>query len=98
MRLALTTTVLRWVEVKPEAQRRVEKAAKQNLCVACMKPLDDTRTICGCHERCYRATMRCVARNETTIADEVAKGCFVLSTTRGGDALNPVTKRVRGIK
>lgn len=95
MRIAIS--VIRWIEVNKQAKQRLDTAARKRLCVACMEKLDDTRTVRGCHERCYRATMRCVARGETTVEQRIADGKLLGNDSGGGQPTNPVTKEIKGI-
>lgn len=88
MRIAVQT--YRFVEVKQAVQKRIEKAKAKNLCLACLQPLDDTRVIRGCHERCYRATLRAVVAGKTTIADRIAEGKLA-DESKVRAVSNPVT-------
>jgi len=40
------------------AGKKKEATVSNKICLACGKPLDDKRTIRGCHERCYRVMYR----------------------------------------
>jgi hypothetical protein len=82
------------IELNDEAKERLAKAETKNLCVACMEPLDETRVVRGCHERCYRATMRSVANGKTTEAQRIAEGKLLVSEPGGGSPSNPVTKEI----
>lgn len=92
MRVAITE--VRWVEVNREARQRLAKAEKENLCVACMQPLDHSRTVRGCHERCYRATIRGIAKGQTTEAERIEEGKLHELPDYGSRATNPVTKEL----
>lgn len=96
MRVAVNE--VRWIEVNRTARQRLAKAESQNLCVACMELLDATRTVRGCHERCYRATMRNIASGKTTEARRMEEGKLLESDTGGGRPGNPVTKELNETK
>lgn len=81
----LVMTVLR------AGKARRDKAAKGGLCVACLEPLDDTRTVRGCHERCYRATLNAVAKGLTTIEERIRAGKLLERETAGRKPVNPVS-------
>lgn len=89
MRVAIQQ--IRWIEVKRSARERIAKAEAEGLCVACMKPLDATRTLRGCHERCYRATDRAIKRGIWTEEDRVAEGKLLEKETGGREPTNPVS-------
>jgi hypothetical protein len=55
---------------------RAQKAEEQGLCLYCLKPLDDTRTVRGCHERCDRAARRAIERGNTTERRLVRQGIW----------------------
>lgn len=82
---------LRYIEVKKSARQRIAKAISEGLCVACLQPLDETRTIRGCHERCHRATLRAIQSGRTTDADRVEEGKLLEGKPGGRRASNPVT-------
>lgn len=81
----------RWVVVRKAARERIERAAREGLCVACMQPLDGTSVKRGCHERCYRATLRAVEQGKTTIAERVSAGKLLERSECGRRPSNPVT-------
>lgn len=81
----------RLVEVKRVAQSRIAKAQSERLCVACMEKLDGSRTIRGCHERCYRATLRAILAGRTTEQERVADGKLLERDTPGRNPSNPVS-------
>lgn len=85
-----------WITVKAAAKKRLDTADAKQLCVACMKPLDATRKVRGCHERCYRATERAIRRGETTEKERVAEGKLLPRKPGGGRPSNPVTLELRG--
>lgn len=89
MRVAIKE--IRWVEVKKAARDRIAKAEAEGLCVACMQPLDETRTIRGAHERCYKATLRAIACGRTTDAKRVEEGKLLEGKGGGCHPTNPVT-------
>lgn len=86
--------VARWVEVKKAAMDRIDKAQREGLCLACMEPLDETRVVRGCHERCARATYRAIERGDFTEDERVQQGKW-LSTDKGRKPSNPVTVEAR---
>lgn len=84
------------VSLSRTAQARVRKAQAEGLCVACMTPLDKTRTIRGCHERCYRATTNAIRRNEFTERSRVQSGKLLPKEEGGRRPSNPVTIEAKG--
>lgn len=78
-----------------KADTRVRRALRDNLCVACLKPLLESKVIRGCHERCYRATVRAVERGDFTEADRIQAGKLLPAKTGGGRPTNPVTVEAR---
>lgn len=84
-----------WVSVKESAKKRLERASALGLCVACLKQLDGSRVVRGCHERCYRATERAIKRGETSESERIAEGKLLPSKNGGGKPSNPVTLELR---
>lgn len=80
-----------YVEVKKTARNRIAEATQKGLCVACMAPLDGKRTVCGCHERCYRATLRAIEKGKTTREKRIAEGKLLEGDSPGRKASNPVS-------
>lgn len=76
------------------AQARIRKATKERLCVACMEPLNGESPLRGCHERCYRATLRAIERGDTTEEDRMLEGKFLKRGKGGRKPSNPVTMDV----
>lgn len=89
MRVGIQET--RWIEVEQSAIERIAHAKANNLCVACLEPLDSTRTIRGTHERCYRATDRAIKAGTWTEEQRVAEGKLLEKETPGRDPSNPVS-------
>lgn len=87
--------LIRWVEVKRSAIRRLAKAEQEGLCVACMQPLDGTVKR-GCHERCYQATLRAIREEKFTMEDRIAEG-KIRETNQGRRPSNPVTLEANGL-
>lgn len=87
-----------FVQVDKTARQRVAKAEANNLCCACMEPLDKTRTIRGCHERCYQATIRAIARGLTTDAERVKEGKLLPQASPGPKRSSPVSLDIAGAK
>lgn len=81
---------LRLVQVSKAASQRISKAEREGLCVACLEPLGHDVVRRGCHEKCYRATLRAVEKGLTTIEQRVREG-KLLATARGASKSNPVT-------
>jgi len=90
--MQLSIPVYRLVNVTKEVTERLLKASSEKLCVACMEPLDDSRTIRGCHQRCYKATKRCIERGVWTEEQRVAEGKLLKADPGGRPAFNPVSK------
>lgn len=89
--------VFKSIEVNRTASKRVSKCQAEGLCLACMEPLDKTRTIRGCHERCNRATLRMIASGETTEEQRISEGKWLAKEQSGRKPSNAVTKDVRGL-
>jgi hypothetical protein len=84
-----------FIKVNRTAQQRIAKCVTENLCCACMQPLDDKRTVRGCHERCYRATNRAIANGVFTDAERTSEGKWLEEETGGRRPTNPVTIEAR---
>lgn len=74
-----------------EAQQRIEKAKAEKLCLGCMKPLDETRTVRGLHERCYRSTMRHIDRGIWTESERIGEGKLLDDDKGGRPVSNPIS-------
>lgn len=88
---------VRWVEVDRKAQLRVARCRKKGLCCACLKPLETSKVVRGCHEKCARATYRAIARGELTDSDQVEAGEWLEHSVRGSKPTNPVTIKARAM-
>ena len=84
------------IQISQYGKRRIRRAIQESLCVACLEPLDDTRVVCGCHERCYRATLRAVASGQVTREHRIRQGKLLEPDTGGRNPSNPVSKEVAG--
>ena len=91
MQLAVKLTG--YIKVKKSAQQRIAKAQREGLCCACMEPLDDTRTIRGCHERCRQAAARLIERGVVTEEQLIADGELLPADTGGRRPSNALTKK-----
>lgn len=69
-------------------RRRIAKAEAEKLCVACLQPLYG-KVIRGCHQKCYRATLRAIEKGLTTEAERVSQGKLLPCNTVGRPS-NPV--------
>lgn len=87
--------VPRFIEVNRTATQRIAKCEANNLCMACLEPLDATRTVRHCHERCARATYRAIVRGECTDEERVAEGKWQSPNEPGRKPSNPVTIELR---
>jgi len=94
MRVALIE--IGYIEVKRSAKQRLAKAEDEKLCVACMKPLGEGRVKRGCHERCYRATLRAIEKGQLTLADRLADGKILEAGDGGRRPSNPVSIEAAG--
>ena len=79
------------MELSKAAVRRIAKADSEQLCVGCLEPLGDSRVVRGCHEKCFRATLRAIERGDVTEETRVAEGKLLAAGTRGRKPSNPVT-------
>jgi hypothetical protein len=65
----------KFVTVKREAIKRIDRCRQEGLCRACLEPvLPGEKTIRDIHLRCYHATFRAVRAGKTTWADRLAEG------------------------
>lgn len=87
--------VSQWIEMKRAAVLRIAKCEKECLCMACLKPLGESRVVRGCHEKCARATYRAIERGEMTDSERVAEGKWLEAGQRGPRPSNPVTIEAR---
>lgn len=90
-----TIRIKGFVLVRKAAQQRINKCITEGLCCACLKPLNDTRTIRGCHEACYRATKRAIGRGIFTDAERISEGKWLEEESGGRPPTNPVTIEAR---
>ena len=86
--------VMRYVTLNKAARQRIAKAEAERLCVACMEPIGESRVKRGCHERCYRATLRAIAKGLTTEQARMQEGKFLECDTPGRKLSNPVSVEV----
>jgi hypothetical protein len=84
-----------FVTVNKDAEQRIAKCITERLCCACLQPLNETRTIRGCHEACYRATKRAIARGIFTDAERTSEGKWLEEESGGRPPTNPVTIEAR---
>lgn len=89
MRIAVTE--VRWVEVRKPAKDRLAKAQSEQLCVACLQPLNGEAPIRGCHSKCYRATRRAIVAGKFTEAERVQAGKLLEKQEQGRKPSNPVS-------
>lgn len=88
---------VRYIEVNRSAKQRLAKAEKENLCVACLQPITEGDKVKrGCHERCYRATLRAIDKGKWTMADRLAQGKILEEGKGGRKPCNPVTIESEG--
>lgn len=62
---------------------QVTRLVNRNCCLACGQPLDGTRAIRGCHERCYRAAVRASESAEESL-DVFVEAGRMLPASPGG--------------
>lgn len=72
------------------SKARIARCRKENLCVACLDALDG-EVIRGCHSRCYRATLRAIAKGVTTDQKQVKQGKLLPRAKPGRKVTNPVS-------
>ena len=89
--MQIQITKIEFISVNKKAMQRIAEAEAKHLCVACLQPLDGTRVVRGCHERCYRATLRAIESGKTTEADRMKEGKLLEADEGGRKASNPVT-------
>lgn len=87
--------VFKSIELKKTAQKRIQQCNAEGLCLACLKPLDNTRTIRGVHERCNQATIRAINRGETTEEQRISEGKWLPRDAGGRPPSTAVTLDVR---
>lgn len=93
--MKVAMNIVRWVDVKRSAIRRLAKADKEGLCVACLQPLDGVVKR-GCHERCYQATLRAIREGKFTMEDRITEG-KIREANQGRRPSNPVTLEAEGL-
>lgn len=89
--MQVAQTICRYITLTKLARQRIAKAEAEGLCVACLTPLDETRTIRGCHERCYRATTRAIKSGKTTEKERMQAGKLLSNAEPGKKPSNPVS-------
>lgn len=92
--MQLAVTEWRYVEVKQSTKRRIEKADREQLCLACLQPLASSEAIRGVHPKCYRATMRAIASGRTTDSERVLNGKLAERSKPGRKPSNPVSQEL----
>lgn len=95
--MRVSVLVFESVEVNKSSQKRRAECEAKKLCVACLEPLDGTRTIRGCHFRCYQATMRAIKVGATTEKQRIAEGKLLEAESGGRAPSNAVTLDVRKV-
>lgn len=88
-------SIVRYVVLKKSARQRIAKCEAEDLCLACMKPLEGIVRR-HCHQRCYKATLRAVEKGLTTIEERVAEGKLGGDDKGGRPSQNPVTVELQG--
>lgn len=86
----------RYVLVTTAGKRRITRCEKDDLCVACLQPMENERSVRGMHSRCSKATWRLIEDGKTTEADRVAAGKMLEKSQPGRKPTNPVTLDVLG--
>lgn len=76
------------------ATKRLAICKADGLCVACFRSLGDSRIVRGCHESCYRQTMRFVSQGKLVEADRIRNGRLLEAEPGGRPPVNPVTQEV----
>lgn len=77
------------------ARQRVNDCQRLQLCLACLKPARRGRVVRGCHERCYRATLRAAQAGKCTIEERIAQGKLLYSQPSGRKPSNAVSLELR---
>lgn len=85
------------VKISKKGRERILKSEKDSLCLACGEPLDGTRVVRRCHERCYRATMRAIRSGYFTEEQRVAEGKLGDREPLKVRLVNPVSIEARGL-
>ena len=83
--------VEKWVEMKKSVVDKITRCKRDQVCLACDKPIETGRTVRGCHERCARATYRAILRGDFTDEQRVQQGKWLDAQSGGRPASNPVT-------
>lgn len=81
-----------------QAQKRLSEAVEKGLCVACLEPLGNAKVVRGCHERCYRATVRAIQRKDFSEQERIDAGKLLPPKSGGGQPTNPVTIEARSFE
>jgi hypothetical protein len=85
-----------WIEMKRAAIQRLAKCKEENLCVACLKPIEvGKKVVRGCHEYCHTVTLEAVKAGTYTEAERIASGKLLTKETGGRKPSNPVAIEAR---
>lgn len=85
----------RQIEVKKAALRRIAKAEREDLCVACLRPFElGEKRQRGCCMSCYHATYRAIKQGKVTDAERVAEGKLLPPSPPGRPPSHPVSLEV----
>lgn len=75
------------------AKRRIQSAKEGKLCVACLQPLYGQVTR-GCHQKCYRGTLRAIEKGLTTELERMVQGKLLPCAKTGPRPTNAVLVQV----
>ncbi len=91
MLMRLEVLESKYVQLRRPAQERLTKATQEHLCVACLQPLGSGKVKRGCHEGCYRATLRAIDAGKWTESQRVEEGKLLPHGKCGRKPTNPVS-------
>jgi hypothetical protein len=80
-----------WIEITRNVLMSVSKLQADGNCLACGLPLGNGKKVRGCHEKCAKATYRCIAAGKTTDEKRVEEGKWLPAETGGRKPSNPVS-------
>lgn len=91
--MKVAAVVSRWIKVRSEGERRLERCKAERLCTACLQPLGpDEKPKRGLHRNtCYFRVRDLLLRGEVTEAELLAAGEILPRATPGPKPRHPLT-------
>jgi hypothetical protein len=89
MQVSVKSTV--WMEMRKSVMARISRLLGELKCLSCECCLANQRSIRGTCMRCYKATLRAIAKGLTTDAERTEDGKWLSCAAPGRKPSNPVT-------